>query len=102
MQNAGKLLRSLVHETGHSYYTADKPVNEELESTYKRELEYFKNHCAEKHIKDFYNCAYVTNNVYEMVAEGYTLITNGNAKSEFVISNYFPETFKLVKNMVSD
>jgi hypothetical protein len=96
------MLRSLVHETGHSYYTADKPVNEELESTYKKELEYFKNHYAENNLKGTDNCVYATTNIYEMFAECYTLLTNGNAKSEFVISNYFPETLKLIKNMISD
>lgn len=89
--------RTLAHETGHSFYKLDDPKNEELEAAFNKELEAFNDSDEQFKHGDH---AYCASNIYEMVAECYTLLTTGHAKSEYTIAKYFPNTFALVKKLV--
>ncbi len=97
--SGSKLTRTLTHEVGHSFYGASSPQNKELEATFKEELDAFNKSDEEFKGGDH---AYCTTHVFEFVAEAYTLLTTGEAKSEYTIAKYFPKTFELVKKMIEE
>lgn len=91
--------RTLAHETGHTFYVTTTPKNEELETSFTEELEKFEN--SDEPFKEG-DHSYCAANVYEMVAESYTLLTEGHSKSEYTIAKHFPKTFAIAKKMIEE
>ena len=122
------LQRRIAHEAGHSYYTDDMPVNEELEEIFAEETDIYNAEIFEiessfdagnndlktmaeihealkkfdKYAPEMDNTRYCAKNVYEFVAEAYCLLVTGHAKSEFTIAKVYPKTFELVKKLIEE
>ena len=115
------LQQRIAHEVGHSFYTKEMPINNELENMFIQEKEncernekevnalaneYLKKRMSPHEAQKFAISAlgkdegYCATHVYEFVAEVYCLLVTGHAKSEFTISRGFPKTFELAKQII--
>lgn len=72
------------------------PNDEKLKELFNKELENYRKNPPS--INE--NAEYATTNIMEFFAESYTLLNFGTCKSEYVIANYFPETFKRVNELI--
>ena len=71
-------------------------ADEQLKEKFKKEYEeYCKN---PPNVNE--NAKYALDNLAEFFAESYSLLNIGTCKSEYVIANYFPESFARVKEII--
>lgn len=95
----------IVHELGHAIdfktISFESDSNNKFEETFNKEMDSYKAKGNKEfsHLKDN-GSAYCTANKNEMFAECYTLLMTGENSSKDCILEHFPETLKLVEQML--
>ena len=93
-RDKGVTINELIEKRGtlQPVSIADEQLKEKFE---KEKEEYRKNR---PNVNE--NAEYALDNLAEFFAESYSLLNIGTCKSEYVIANYFPESFARVKEII--
>lgn len=98
---------TIVHELGHAIdnqtINFESDENKLFENTFNKEMNLYKSKGNKTYsFKEYNGASYCTANKHEMFAECYTLLMTGRDKSQECILEHFPETLKVVEQMILD